>query len=138
MLFLRDGTAELFIRATVACIDAIITDHLEIRFRDVPDKPFHEIQYGNGLVNKLVVFVPVIVEGNRVTIVLINAGSGNNRAPEISADVFGDDGRIAEVGFCIDIKTVLLITVNRGLDFPEGVTDPGMHFIKESGLKGFP
>lgn len=138
MLFLRDGTAEFFVRAAVACIDAIITNHLEIRFRNVADKPFHEIQYWNGLVNKFVVFVPVVVESNRITIVLVDAGSGDSRTPKISADIFGDDGRITKVGFSIDIKTILLITVNRGFDFLERVTNPGMHFIKECGLKRFP
>lgn len=73
MFFLRNGTTELFIGATMACIDAIIADHLEIGFRDVSDQSFHEIQYGNGLVNKFVVFVPVVVKGNRVTVIFINA-----------------------------------------------------------------
>ncbi len=44
MLFRGDGAAEFFIRAAVTGIDAIITNHLEIGFGDVPDKPFHEIQ----------------------------------------------------------------------------------------------
>lgn len=138
MLFLRNGTTELFVRAAVTCIDAVITDHFKIRFRDVLYKSFHEIQHGNGLVNKLVVFVPVVVESNRITIIFINAGSGDNRASKISADVFGDNRRIAEVWFGIDVKPVFLITVNRGFDFFEGVTNPCLHLIEESGLKRFP
>lgn len=138
MFFRRDGTAELFVRVTVTCINAIITNHLEIGFRDMSDKSFHEFQYRNGFVNKFVVFMPVVVESNKITIIFINAGGGDNRAPEVSADVSGDDGRIAEVWFGIDIKPILLITVNRGLDFLKGVTSPGMHFIEESSLKRLP
>ena len=129
MFFLWDGTPELFVRAAVACVDAIITNHLEIRFGDVSNKSFHEIQYGKGFINKFVVFVSVVVESNRITIVFVNAGSGNNRSSEVSADVFSDNGRIAEVWFCIDIEAILLITVNRSFDFFEGVTNPCLHFI---------
>lgn len=138
MLFQRNSAAEFFIRAVVACIDAVIPNHFEIGFRDVSDKSFHEIQYGNGFINKLVVFMPVVVEGDRITVIFINTGSGDNRASKVSADVFGDNGRIAEVGFSIDIKPVLLLPVNRGFDFFEGITNSGMHFVKENGLKRFP
>lgn len=72
MFFPWDGTTELFVRAAMACIDAIVTNHLEIGFRDMADKFFHEIQCGNGFVNKLVVFVPVVVESNRIPIIVIN------------------------------------------------------------------
>ena len=138
MFFPWDGTTKLFIRAAVSCIDAIITNHFEIRFRDVPYKSFHEIQYGNGFINKFVVLVSVVVKSNRITIVLVNAGSSNNRSSKISANVFSDNGRIAEVWFCIDIETVFLITVNRSFDFFERVTDTGMHFVKKCSLKRFP
>lgn len=138
MFFLWDGTTELFIRATVPCINAIITNHLEIVFGDMAYKSFHEIQCRNCLVNKFVVFVSVVVESNRITIVAVNAGSSNNRTSKISADVFSDDGRVAEIRFCIDIEPILLITVNGGFDFFERVTNPGMHLIKECGLKRFP
>lgn len=138
MFFSWDGTTELFIRVTVTCINAIITNHLEIGFGDMAYKSFHEIQYWNGLINKFVVFVSVVVESNRITIVAVNAGSSNNRTSKISADVFSDDGRVAEIRFCIDIEPILLVTVNGGFDFFERVTNRGMHLIKECSLKRFP
>lgn len=113
----------------MACIDAIITDHLEILFGDMPDKPLHELQSGNGFVNKSVVFVSVVVKCDRITIVSVNAGGGNNRAAEVSADVFSDNGRITEIRFGIDVEPIFLVTVNRGLDFFERVTDPLLHII---------
>lgn len=117
-------------------IDAIITDHLEIRFRDVLDKSLHERQCGNGFVNKFVVFMSVVVESEGRPIVAVNAGRGNNRAAEVSADVFCDNGRITEIRFGINVETIYLITVNRGFDFFERVTDPGKQFIEECSLKG--
>ena len=83
MFFLWNSTAELFVGTAVSGIDAIITDHLEIRFRDVPDKSLHEFQGGNGFVNAFVVLVSVVVESDRNAIVAVDAGSGNNRASEI-------------------------------------------------------
>ncbi len=79
----------------------------------------------------------VIVKRNRITIVFVNARSGDNMPPKVSADVFGDDGRITEVGFSIDINPVLLIAVNRGSDFLEGVTKAGMHYVKKCGLERY-
>lgn len=113
----------------MTCIDAIITDHLEVLFGDMPDKPVHELQSRNGFVNKSVVFVPVVVECDKITIVSVNAGGGNNRAAEVSADVFCDNGRIAEIRFGIDVEPIFLITVNRGLNFFERAAGPLLHFI---------
>lgn len=129
MFFFWDGTAEFPVRGAAACIDAIITDHLEILFGDMPDKPLNELQSGNGLVNKFVVFMPVIVESDRTTIIAVDAGSGDNRAAEVPANVFGDNGRVTEIRFGIDVETIFLATVNRSLDFFEGATDPAVHFI---------
>lgn len=35
----------------------------------MPDKLLHELQSGNGFVNKSVVFVPVVVKCDRITVV---------------------------------------------------------------------
>ena len=50
----------------------------------MPDKSLHEFQGGNGFVNAFVVLVSVVVESDRNAIVAVDAGSGNNRASEIS------------------------------------------------------
>lgn len=138
MFFLRDGTAELFVRGAVPGINAIITNHFKIRFRDMTNQSFYELQCRNGFGNKLVIFMPVVVEGDRIAIVFINTGGCNGRASKVSANVLGYDGRIAEVWLCIDIETVFLIAVYRSFDFFEGVSDMLLHFVQKSGLKGFP
>lgn len=138
MFFLWDGTAELFVRRAVAGINAIIPDHFKIRFRDMANQSFYELQCRNRFVNELVIFVSVVVEGDRIAIVFINAGSCDGRTPKISANVLGDDGRIAEVWLRIDVETIFLIAVYRGFDFFERVSDMSLHFVQKSGLKGFP
>jgi hypothetical protein len=87
MFFLRDGTAELFVRGAVPGINAIIPDHFKIRFRDMANQSFYELQRRNRFVNKLVIFMPVVVEGDRIAIVFINAGSCDGRASKVSANV---------------------------------------------------
>lgn len=120
----------------MAGIDAIITDHLEVLFRDMPDEPLYEIQNGNGLINKFVILVPVVVECHEFTIIFINARSGDHGPSEISANVSGNDGRIAEDRFGINIETILLSSVNGGFYFFEGAADFFVQFIQKSSLEG--
>lgn len=136
MFFFWDDAAELSVRTAVAGIDAIITDHFEVLFRDMLDKPLHEIQNGNGLVNKLVIFVSVVVECHEFTIIFINARNGDHGSSEISANVSGNGGRIAEDWFGINIETILLITVNGSFYFFEGVADFFVQFIQKSSQEG--
>lgn len=64
----------------------------------MPDEPLHEIQNGNGLVNKLVIFVSVVVECDEFTIIFINARSGDYGSSEISANVSGNDEGLQRTG----------------------------------------
>lgn len=65
--------------------------------------------------------MPVVVESNRSISMPVNAGSNNSRTSEISVDVFGYDGRIAESRF--GIEPVLLIAANRRFHFLKGITN---------------
>ena len=116
-------------------IDAVISDHFKMFLRDVLYQPFDEIKGRDSLGNKLVILMPVIVESDHFTIIGINAGGGNNRSSEISADIFDDMFRIAFLGFGINIETIFLIGVDGSLNFFEGVADAGMKFIEQGGLK---
>lgn len=64
---------QFFVRRTMSGIKAIIANCFEILFRDMSDEPSVKINGGNGFMNKSVIFVLVIVKGNRLTIVGINA-----------------------------------------------------------------
>ena len=97
---------EFSVRITVTGIDAVITNHLEVLFRDMSDETLYEIQNRDGFINKFVIFVSVVVESHEITIVFINAGSGNYRASEISANVFSNGCRIGEARFGINIEAV--------------------------------
>lgn len=117
MFFQRDGSSDPRVGLTVASIDAVITDHLEMFFGDVADQSLDKVHGRNGFIDKTIILVPVVMKGNGVSnlVVGINTGSSNNGATEITTDVFKDGGRGAFTGFGIDIETVFCVSVNGGL-----------------------
>lgn len=116
LFFRRDSSSDPRVGLTVASIDAVITDHLEMFFRDVTDQPFDKVHGRNGFIDKTIILVSVVMEGNGVgnLVISINTGSGNNGAAEITTDVFKDGRRGAFTGFGIDIETVFCVSVNGG------------------------
>ena len=75
--------------------------------------------------------MPVVMEGNHFAIVFIDTGSGNNRTAKIAPDIFHNDLGIAEVWFCINIKSMFVFPVTFRFHFFERRTDFGLHFIKQ-------
>ena len=61
----------------------------------VLEEKLHEIQHGHCFLNKRVILVLIVMEGDICTIVGINPGSGNDRTSEITADIFHYSIRIA-------------------------------------------
>ena len=104
--FFRNSEMEFFINGTMSGIKAAITDHLEMFFRDVPDKAFDKIHDRNGFLNVLIIFVTIVMERDKITGIRIDPGSGNDRPSKVSADVFNGDIRSAKIWFCTDIKAV--------------------------------
>ena len=92
-------------------------------FRDVLDKAFNQFKRRNGFLHICIIFMSVIVKSNRFPIVIINAGSCDNRPSKVSSDVFGNNARSTFVRFCIDIETIFMIAVTGSFCFLEGVTD---------------
>lgn len=73
-----------------------------------------------------------------ITIIRVNTRGGDNGSAEITTYILCDNGWITEIGFGIDVKTILLITVNRSFDFFERIPDKGMQFIQKSSLERKP
>ena len=69
--FFRNSEMEFFINGTMSGIKAAITDHLEMFFRDVPDKAFDKIHDRNGFLNVLIIFVTIVMEGNENAIIAV-------------------------------------------------------------------
>ena len=92
----------------MTCVKPVKTSHLEVFFGDMLNTEGKELYDMNGLFNIGVIFVFIVMEGHIVTIVGINAGSGNNRMSKVAADIFDNRIRITEIGFGIDIEVIFI------------------------------
>ena len=90
-------------------VDAIVTQHFKMFFRDMNNQSFDEIESRNTLLNGFIVFVASVMECNIFPIIFINAGSGDDRTPKVSADIFDCDVRSTKVRFGPNIKTICMI-----------------------------
>ena len=73
MLFSGNSTAKRLVRFTVPGVNAIITDHLEMLFRDMLGQPGYEVEHRNCFSDEVFIFMPVIMKRDKVTIIRINA-----------------------------------------------------------------
>ena len=81
--------------------------------------------------------MPVVVKGYSVSfcIVSVDSGCGDNRSAEIPPNVFDYLRGVTTVGFGIDIKAVIMISINgRGCLF-KGIGEFSAEFMKECCLK---
>ena len=102
---------KLLVDFTVPCIQAIVACHLEIFFGDVLDEQLNKINRRKGFPDKRIVFMFVVMKGNRIPIVRINSGKGNYRTAQVTADIFDNRIRVAEAWFCVNIKAVFVLEV---------------------------
>ena len=79
--------------------------------------------------------MPVVMEGDMRAGIRIDAGSCNNRSAEVTANVLGDDRRIAVVGFGVDIESFAVISVNSRFDLLERRPKNRLKPIKKSSAK---
>ena len=128
--FAGDRPAESAVSLSMACVDAAITDHFEMFFRDVPDEAADEFHGRDGFLHVPAVLVAIVMEGNKVPIVAVDAGSGDDRASKIAADIFDHCLWVAFVRLGIDIKTIFVLLVAAGFYFFERWADQRFHFVQ--------
>ena len=63
---------ELFVNLPVSGVKTSITDHFIVLFRNVLDEPLYEFHDRDGFLHVLVIFVSVVVESDKVTIIIPN------------------------------------------------------------------
>ena len=117
-------------------IDPVITDHFKLPFGDMPDQSGDKFKGRNGFGNKDIIFMPVVVERNGITVIGVNARSGNYRAVKISANVFENHIRLAVLRFGINIETVFVFFVDGSLTSLKGVAKMLVEQIQQSGAEG--
>ena len=116
LFFQRDGSSDTGVGLTVTSVEAVISNHFEMFFGNVADQSFDKIHGRNGFIDKTVIFMPVVMEGDGISnlVVGINTGSSNDGTTKITTDIFEDSRRTALTAFSIDIETVFGVAVNGG------------------------
>lgn len=61
--------------------------------------------------------MPIVMEGNSITIIVVYSGCSNYRPTKITSNVFDDCFGIRKIRFGIDIEALLMVVVTFGLDF---------------------
>lgn len=64
---------QLFICLPVPGIKTAISDHLVMFFRDMLDEALYEFHNRNGFFHVFVIFMTVVVESDKISIIFINA-----------------------------------------------------------------
>ena len=105
-------------------------------FRDVLDQSGYEFHNGDRLYYESAVLMPVVVESYILTIIVVNAGSGNDRTAEITTDIFGNNFRVTFVWLSVDIKPIFMIKIAFRFHFFERWTNLLFHEVKKSCTKG--
>lgn len=77
----------------------------------------------------------VVMESNVLAVIGVDAGKCNDRSPQVTADIFDDRVGIGEGRLCIDIKTVLVFTIDKSFGLFKGGSDPFLHFIQQDSLE---
>lgn len=131
VLFTGDSTAKLFVNLPMAGVNATITDHFVMLFRDMADKTLYEFHNRNRFFHVLFIFMAVVMKGDKVTIIVINSGGGNDRTAKIASNVFYNCFGITFIRFGIHIKTFPVFLVAEGFDFFKRGSDSGLHFIEQ-------
>ena len=69
-------------------INTVITNHFKMPVRNMNNKLFNEFNSGNFFDNQLIILMSVVFKSNKITIIIENARSSNNRSTEIATDIF--------------------------------------------------
>ena len=102
---------KFFINFPVPCINAAVADHFEMFFRDMPDETFYELHNRKRFFGIGIIFVAVVMEGDKAAIIFVNPGGGNNRTSQIAPNVFYGGSGVAFSWLGIDIETVFVFPV---------------------------
>ena len=77
----------------------------------------------------------MIVESDRITVIVINPGSSDDRPAKITTNILSDYFGVTEIRFSIDIETMFMFAVTSCFYFFKRRPDPDFQFIEESGAE---
>lgn len=112
-------------------VDTVITQHFKVLFRDVNNETFDEVHSRNTFSDSKLIFMSCVVEGYIVSVIVINAGGGNDRATKVSADVLDGDIGGTGIGLGSHIKTFRMEGIHVVFDLAKGRSQPEGEFIQK-------
>lgn len=130
-----DSPVQFPVNFALPCIKAIITYHFEVPFRDMLDEELDKIYYRKCPFHISIIFVAVIVEGNRFAVIGIDTFQRDYGPAKVAADVLYNLFRVTKIWFGIDIETIFIFAVDVCFCFFEGSADVAFHFTKEGSLE---
>ena len=130
-----DGPVQFPVNFALPCIKTVITDHFEVLFRDMLYKELDKIHHRKCPFHINIIFVAVIVEGDRFAVIGIDAFQSDHGPAKVAADVFYNRLRVTEIWLGIDIETIFIFAVDVSFCFFEGRAGVAFHFTKEGSLE---
>lgn len=76
-----DSFVKIFIHFTMSGIKPIVTGHLEVFFRDMLDEQADKVDGRESLSDEGIILMFIVMEGHMFTIIGINSGESDDRAP---------------------------------------------------------
>ena len=126
---------EFFVDLPVPGINTAVADHFIMLFRGMADQTLDKFHNRNGFFHIFVILM-VVMKCDKIAVIAVNAGSGDDGTTKIAADVFQDGRGITFIGFCIDVKAVFVLFVTARFLLFKGRSDFGFQFIEQSGTEG--
>ena len=113
------GKVEFIVFDMFFGIKSIIPNLFEMLFWDMLEEPFDKLHGRNGFFYVFVIFMAVVMESDGIIlrVVVINARCGDNGSTKISTNILDDVFRFTVVWFCIDIKAIVMVLINRSYVF---------------------
>ena len=125
MFFTGYGTVELFVYLPMTCVNTAIPDPFVMLFWDMFYETLYEFHNRDSFLYIGIILMAVVVEGNKVTILFVNSGGGNDWASQIAPHVFYGSMGSAFVRLGVYVKAILMFPVTAGLNLFERRTDFG-------------
>lgn len=125
-----DCFVQLAVDLTVPGIKPIVSGHFEIFFRDVLNQQFNESNGREGLFDKRIVFMFIVVESYIVTVIRINSGKCNDGSPQITTDIFDNGIGITKIWLGVNIKAIFVFMIYFGFRLFEGSANTFFKFIE--------
>lgn len=104
-------------------INAVVSNHFKVLLGDMDNKQFNKISSRNCLNNQRIILMTVVMKGNRIAIIINNAGRGDNRSAKVSGNIFDNVFWIGKSRLGIDIEAIGAMSVDIRFNFLERVTD---------------